>query len=185
MGRLDNSKIYLAGPVEADNDCLSWRDEISNKLLNINESLIVWNPVKHPCWIDYKITPEEQRKDKKILDNIIKQKSIQFDRLRANEYIRKICLRLTSACDFVICKIGGPTVGTFEELSLIRSQNKPVLFLSENELDSCWRAAQFHDIGQWFINQDELISYIADIDNNVIQVDNINWIFLKGIWNET
>jgi len=182
MNRLKDCKVYLAGPVEADNNYMSWRNNISKSLYDMN--LIVWNPTIHPSWIQYKITPEIQTQDKKVLNDLVFGESIRYDRLKANDYIRKVCLRLVSACDFIICKIDKPTVGTYEELSLAKLQNKPILFLSKN-LDSCWRAAQFYDIASWFKNEKELLNHLKCIDNGDDVVDNLNWIFLKGIWNET
>lgn len=194
MKRLNHATVYLAGPVEQDEDCHSWRSIITPKLKEIG--LRVWSPLIKPQWfIDTcgELSPEEQRKDRKALSmcfttipgESIARKAAECkhsDILERNRYIRKICLRLVSACDFLICKVGFGTVGTFEELAIAKQQNKPVLFLM-NELDSCWRVAQFYNYYQnSFKTINEICDYLHRINDGAEEVHNVEWIFLNGVW---
>ena len=180
MGILTGTTVYLAGPVEQDDHAHSWRDSIKKPLndLGIN----VWDPLCKPAWVDKSFTGKAQRNDKVELFNDrweIDTKSKIFAR---NEEIRRVALRLASAADFIICKIGGPTVGTFEELALARLCLKPVLFFGT--MDSSWRFVQFYSDGYqaFHIDQDSLLSYIGMVDNKSTEVSNVDWIFTNGCW---
>ena len=189
MNILKNSKVYLAGPIEQSNDSKSWRDKISSALSDLE--IESWDPLKKPQWFNEmcggELTAEDQRNHKHVLNDLFKNdnnvSSGFYDALNQNCIIRMVCLKLVSACDFVICKVGGPTVGTFEELSICSQQDKPILFLyDEGEtLDSCWRAVQFAN-SSWFNNINDLIKYVTDISNETIKVDKLQWIFLPGAW---
>lgn len=200
--QLLGSTVYLAGPIEKSADCTSWREEIEEKLGDSGLGIQAWDPLVKPSWfVDIcgsEITAQEQRDDRHILSDTSRVNKITEDgaisyghfhsesTIKAarhrNETIRKVCLQMVSACDFVICKVGGPTVGTFEELSICSQQNKPVLFLYDagEELDSCWRDVQFS--APWFNNIDTIMEYLQGVSFNRIEVDRLQWIFMNGGW---
>ena len=193
MNKLKDTTCYLAGPVELVDDCVSWRNALTPLLKNLGVN--VWDPLNKPEWFVDRVgnlTPQDQRNDKLLLNNIVSDQLLDYQQImeakdagKRNDYVRKVCLRLVSACDFVICRVAGPTIGTFEEICIANQQNKPILFLSNNEdLDSCWRAAQFGNLGDdprliWFKSQDFLMDYLTNIDNGTELVNNLDWIFLK------
>lgn len=190
LNLLKNTTAYLAGPVEQDENCYSWRNAITPKLQKFN--IKVWNPLIKPQWFidthQNELTPEKQKEDIQTLSvcyTTIYSKSAHhkiISTLYENQHIRNACLRLASACDFIICKVGTNTVGTFEELAIAKQQNKPVLFLMD-KLDSCWRVAQFYNYHQIaFKNIEDLINYLSRINNGVEKVNNLEWIFLNGAW---
>lgn len=189
MERLKNTRVYLAGPVERDEACAPWRDQISEKLAPMG--IDIWSPLNYPEWFSEacggNISPELQRGDKEALIRLVKNYQWAGDRrLDRNQVIRDTCLRLVSASDWVICKVGGPTVGTFEELAIARQQGKPILFFSDEEdLDSCWRAAQFYNNDRiWFNSMDELMDEVKSIHSGDRNVDRLSWIFIKDFgWN--
>lgn len=185
---LSNTKVYLAGPVERDDDCNSWRDQITPILEELN--VLVFNPLSYPKWFkDYcgDVSPEIQRNDKSILNRLVQDDQLDddyenYEYYVRNDIIRKCCLRLASAADWIICKVSTNTVGTFEEIGIARQQGKPVLFFSNDEdLDSCWRALQFYNGDKiWFNNIDSLISRIKEIDKGELCVNRFEWIFLNN-----
>jgi len=192
MGLLKNCRIYLAGPVELSEDNFSWRESIKVKLSKFKS--IVWDPLVKPEWFISEcgtLTAEEQRSGLLWLNKLHRNKhSSNFSRicinskkaLNQNKIARETCLRLVSCSDIIICYVNGPTVGTFEELCKANDEGKPILFLySDEQIDSCWRMAQF-DTAKHFFSQDKLIEYLEDINKDLTEVDNKQWIFLKGGW---
>jgi len=189
MNRLKGTTVYLAGPVERDDNCAPWREQISEALypLGIN----IWSPLNYPEWFKEKcggsISPQIQRNDKNCLTRLVQMDKWNGDRiLERNITIRNTCLRLVSASDWIVCKVSGPTVGTFEEINVAKQQGKPVLFFSDDEnLDSCWRAAQFYnDYKIWFNSLDGIVERIKGINDGSVVVDKLEWIFIKDFgWN--
>ncbi len=181
MGLLSGTKVYLAGPVEQDNDPNSWRNSIKGKLNELG--VICWDPLDKPSWIDSSFTGIAQRADKMELVKLARYTKFNENAVfQRNAEIRDVALRLASAADFIICKIGGPTVGTFEELALAKTCLKPVLFFGE--IDSSWRCVQFMSAGYMAFHNsmDELLNYINDVDKGDEWVSPVDWIFLRDMW---
>lgn len=184
MSLLNGTRAYLAGPVERCIDSgMPWRQSITDRLIDLG--VVVWDPLIKSNWhIDEcrgELSAETQRSDviNMLNGQLISKNSTPYYR---NKLTREVCLRLVCAADFVICYVDGPTVGTFEELYLAKSQNKPILFiLRDNQLDSCWRAAQFPD-ATYFRSTTSLIDYLKDISLGSAHVDKKQWIFLPGVW---
>jgi nucleoside 2-deoxyribosyltransferase len=136
MNLLNGRTVYLAGPIESSDNPHSWRNELNLDLKQIS-GLRVWDPLIKPKWCA-PISGDDQRHDlEKFRDGPMVKFKKELDR---NRDIREICLRLVSACDFIICMLGERTVGTFEELAHAAMMKKPVLFIGVP--DSCWRIAQ-------------------------------------------
>ena len=186
MGILEGSKVYLVGPVEvvSQNDSTEWRNDLTPKLEKMG--IQVWNPLIKPEWFKRIFGTyydnNDQINDKNIIIN-----SINSD-CCTNEYnqamnrvkmVRDICLRLASAADFIICKIGGYTVGSYEEIGI--SKYKPVLFIGQ--IDSSWRCAQFDKCDRTFFkDNDDIISYLQMINCGNYKLDKLDWIYLT--WKE-
>lgn len=185
-GKLSNTKVYLAGPIEKADDCSSssWREYIKEPLKSLG--IKIWDPLIKPKWFIDKVgevSPADQRTDLKQFESPENTMDMihAYDR---NAYIRHCCLRLASSCDFMICLVDGPTVGTFEELNVANQQGKPIIFIHKNgKIDSCWRFVQF-DFNRCFHakNINEAIQYLVNIDNGTIAVNNKHWIFLPEVW---
>jgi len=187
MGLLQGSRVYLAGPVERADDNVTWRKAIRPILGHMG--ITVWDPLIKPNWFIQKcgceLTSEEQRKDLKLFEEksrkVISNGGDVVKAYMRSTVARDTCLRLVSSCDFIICYVGGPTIGTFEELNLANNQGKPIIFLYSDGLDSCWRYVQFDEaIHRYSIN--EVIEYLNRIDAGTEKVDNKQWIFLPGRW---
>ncbi len=176
MGILFGTKAYLAGPIEQDNDPNSWRNSIKGKLNELG--VTCWDPLDKPDWIDRGFTGVAQRADK---FELIKS-DCDHGIIARNVEIRNVALRLASAADFVVCKIGGPTVGTFEELALAKTCLKPVLFFGD--IDSSWRCVQFMSQGYtaFHLTMGALLEYLDRVDKLTERVSPVDWIFLDDMW---
>lgn len=186
MGLLKGTRAYLAGPVERVDDNASWREKIRPLLGQMG--ITVWDPLIKPKWfVDQcgcELTGDEQRNDLKLLEDrrISTSGRDVVKAIMRNTLARDTCLRLVSSCDFAICFVGGPTVGTFEELAIMNSQKKPIIFLHDSgHMDSCWRYVQFSEATHKY-SVDEVIDYLNNINNESARVDNKQWIFLPGRW---
>lgn len=186
MGLLKGTRAYLAGPVELADDNDGWRKRI-RPLLGLM-GITVWDPLIKPKWFtdqcECELTGDEQRNDLKLLENrkITSNGRDVAKAIRRNILARDTCLRLASSCDFAICFVDGPTVGTFEELMIMNSQKKPIIFLhNSGHMDSCWRYIQFSEAIHKYSIQ-EVIKYLSSIDHESVKVDNKQWIFLPGRW---
>ncbi len=185
MNLLNNTKAYLAGPIENYSD--DWRVKITPILKNLG--IKVWDPLVKPSWM-FNVTGDDQKTDRNYINNNFNnldgtKMSHIFDR---NNAIKNVCLRLVSACDFVICKISGPSVGTFHELAKANDQNKPVLFFTDNKdkIDSMWRLVQFgnqFEINETFFGpMNDLTEYLRKINSGMIEPNKLKWIFLPNNW---
>jgi len=193
MNLLNKCRVYLAGPVERDANATSWRNKIRPLLENFG--IIVWDPLNKPNWV-HPLDGSKQRADIVLLENYMRFSNEQdpnnktsdcsdlwTDAVARNKEVRDVGLRLATAADFIICYVGGPTVGTFEEISEANKQRKPILFFGLPKLDSAWRFAQFFRHTKCFFKDiEELIEYLKSIDNGMANVNNLEWIFLPGKW---
>jgi hypothetical protein len=181
--KLHNTTVYLAGPVEAADDPSSWRNNMRMGLYDFGCNVL--DPMIKPKWFVNDLGCEYSVNDQLFDKKALKMKDIhgddpEFEKALARvDYIREVCLRLVSAADFIICKVGGNTVGTFEEISSV--PNKPILFMGD--YDSSWRFSQFYkDEKLFFEDEDHILEYLGKIDSGDIIPDPLNWVFLEGNW---
>lgn len=193
MNILRNTSCYLAGPVEHDKTASTWRHELAVKLLEIG--IRVYDPLIKPPWFpsSCRINPtvyKEVLHDNTIVlakticgppDAITISVPEVFD---ANTYMRKVCLRLVSAVDWIICYLPiEPTFGTCEEVFDAIYEGKPILFCCPNGIASTWimgassTAKDYRDV--FFKDWDSLFQHILKIDRGLVELDPIKWIFLK------
>jgi hypothetical protein len=99
--------------------------------------------------------------------------------------IRDIDRQFAYACDFMICSLPKLfTVGTFEELTIAVSCNKPVLLHSPDGLISTWLPPMLANTSQdyWANNHfnewGPLYEHLRGINEGTAKVDNLKWIFL-------
>lgn len=181
MGLLNNTSVYLSGPVELDNNCISWREEFTKFLNKIGVD--VWDPLIKPDWMPIQtVGPDAQNNIKNmLLDNDSRKYCY-------NTIIRNMGLRLAYACDWMICVLKKDifTAGTFEELSVASKCGKPILLLTPDyKILSMWLIDQIigDDINyrdQYvFDNKEKLLNHIIKIDDGIIELDPLKWIFLS------
>lgn len=179
MNLLNNTRAYLAGPVDHDPDCAGWRDRVTPKL--IEKGITVFDPLVKPAWLggDAKLDPSSYFK---ALYGEETETTVE-EVFAGMDQIRSLCLAQVAASDFIICHLPRIfTVGTISELERAAQMNKPVLFhcpdrnppstwaLQHAKADS-WRDTFFDDWGS-------LLSRLDMIDNGVANVDPLQWVFI-------
>ena len=206
MGLLNNTTVYLSGPIESATDAFSWRENIKPELTSLG--IEIWDPLVKPGWMQRDADGSKQKEWKSCLIQYAEKDPIEIQSEahevellamgqhpelsnniihESNHQIRIVGKRLASACDFMICRITKEfTAGTFEELSL--AAGKPVLFWADSKIPSMWLLDQFSDTKTWehtfFDSWNKLLNYLMQVDRAEIEIDPIKWIFIDGIWNE-
>lgn len=175
---LQGTRVYLAGVVEADPvGAVSWRQQITEKLTPYNVQ--VYNPLVKPDWL-----PEYSRVDVRLYKDVLAGKSDEmslptvFD---ANAAIRRICLRMVSSCDWVICHMPKTfTAGTFEELYLAAQLEKPVLFHLPDGIPPTWVLPIFANADNmndtYFKSWDGLFNHIEKLNDGTAPMDPYKWL---------
>lgn len=159
MNRLKNTRCYLIGCMDRVPDAgAAWRKQIKNHLENLD---IMWfDPTCKP--IDLGAEDDESRLIRRA------NKAAGWYDLVEEEMIpiRNVDLRMVSICDFLICNIDVEThaCGTYNELFLANSQEKPILVHIEQGRKECpdWLLACLpheHIFGSW----GGLIDYVKHI----------------------
>lgn len=179
MGLLQGSTVYLAGAIEHENSPTSWRERIKRELL-WPLGIKVYDPLVKPSFMSAlaKGSPVEYR-------SMLKADPGREIVWPALAEIRDIDRQFAYACDFMICNMPLKfTVGTFEELTIAASCNKPVLVFSPDGIISTWlppmlarSSTEFFDhvhFGQLY----QLHEYVQQVDAGIAKVDKLKWIFL-------
>ncbi len=187
MGNLEGTRAYLCGPVEFDSKANTWRDRIVPDLEDLG--VIIFNPLDKRKWMtSYEFDASDQASLKESVEtykNSIDWGLGQWKMVQKNREMRAICKALANRSDFIICRLTKTfTVGTFEELSDARNQNKPILFWCPDErVPSMWLFDQFCEsnpdgIDETFFREwEDLYYYLNKIDNDSTKLNRIRWIY--------
>jgi len=188
MGLLENTRCYLAGPVEHDEAATSWRQDVAAFLSELN--IKSYDPLIKPPWLDpiCHVGPPAYRKaiehgpQHETLDGrlILVTEKAAID---ANHMMRVADLRIVHAVDWIICYLPIKfTSGTFEEIYEALRVGKPVYFCCPNGIPSTWllaAAARDDDYKEYFFNDwESLKQHILEIDKGCVPLDPIKWIFM-------
>ena len=173
MNRLKNTRCYLIGAIDrvADNG-VGWRRQIRHHLDDLE---ILWfDPTCKPCDIGVENDESRQQRHENKMAG-------EFD-LVADEMvpIQDVDLRMVSICDFLICNIDVEihACGTYNELFLANSQNKPILIHIEQGRRECpdWLLGCLpheHIFDTWI----DLRKYVRHIANDEV-IDHLGrWMF--------
>jgi hypothetical protein len=181
---LRGSKAYLAGPVDQSNDPVSWRTKVRTELLE-PMGILTYDPLIKPSWMPYEgKLPVSKYKDylNKAQEGPIPESNMPWSGMAE---CRRMCLRMVSSADFVICYLPKQfTIGTFEELTLANQQGKPILVVTPEPLNTTWLPVMLsgscedwltsHQFNTW----EALYEFIARIDNDEwVSVDIYKWLF--------
>lgn len=185
---LYGSKAYLAGPVDQSQDPVSWRTKIRQDLL-APMGVKVYDPLIKPSWMPPQgklpvSTYKEVVRD--IRQALVTNPDMAYDVWDGMQLARKMCSRMVSDADFVICYLPKLfTIGTFEELSLATQQNKPILVVTPQELGSTWLPVMVADnpttvYDHIFKTWDELYLYLTAVDyGSLTPMDRYKWLFIS------
>lgn len=177
MNKLSGTSVYLAGAVEHNFDnALSWRDNLTDKLKQYN--VTVYNPLVKPSWL-----PDNCKVDPALYKAVLSGKSDTMSKdevFQATADMRRLCLRMVTSADWLICYMPKIfTCGTFEEIYLAASLEKPVLFCMPDGMLSTWLLPIFANSKNmddvYFYNWDSLLNYIDKLDKGQVQIDQYKW----------
>lgn len=174
---LAGTRVYLAGAVEHDTGCKSWREQITERLKPY--SVQVYDPLVKPSWL-----PEICKKNPALYRPALAGKSDVLTKQEvydANVDVRKLCLAHVAAADWIICYMPIKfTAGTFEEIYLARQLNKPVFFMVPDGIPSTWMLPQFatpETQNRVFFNDwDSMFGYIEGINSAEFNLDPYQWV---------
>jgi hypothetical protein len=128
MRYLNNMTIYLAGPID-NFEGEDWRAKYLPDFKKLG--LKVYSPMIKPDWI----SPDARVK--KLSDETVenmKDGLYQGAVSQASKEVREVCLSMVSHSGIVLCYLPKIfTVGTFDEIFTADRQNKPIIFVFENE----------------------------------------------------
>lgn len=177
---LRDTRVYLAGVVECDPiGAVSWRQQMTDQLAKYD--LRVYNPLVKPDWL-----PEYSRVDVQVYKDVLagKQPKVDMDLptvFEATAAVRRICLRMVSSCDWVICYLPKIfTAGTFEELYLAAQLEKPVLFFVPEGIPPTWVLPIFANPetmkDTYFKSWDTLLDHVEKLNDGVAYMDPFKWL---------
>ena len=181
MNTLQNTRCYLAGPVEHDESATSWRLEVAEFLSGLNVK--VYDPLQKPPWLDQlcHLDPQLYRK---ALDGETTELTPE-DVIKANHMMRVVDLRIVHAVDWLICYLPIRfTSGTFEEVYEALRVGKPVFFCCPDGIPSTWLLAAAvkpeDEIKEYFFQDwDSMKNHIQLIHRGQVPLDPVKWIFLS------
>lgn len=173
MNRLRGAACYLCGPMEktADNGC-GWRNGLAPLLKDMG--VVVFDPCnKH-------IEVSDESAETRDAMNRFREQGLLNTYRDWMKGIRRVDLRCIDLASFVIVRLDGtPTVGTWEEIAMGVSEQKPVLIWLDGSLNKAnvngWLLAQV-PLGHIFESQQELVNYLRNIDSSVSHPRDRRWI---------
>lgn len=176
MDLLKDSRVYLAGAVDNDENRQTWRDDISIFLKKLG--VHVYDPLVKPKWLSKstKVDPSNYFKafdDGSNIDEVFK----------SMDEIRTICLAHVAASDFIICHMPMIfTVGTISELERAVQMNKPVLFHCPEKMPpSTWalQHATSETFKQHFFKDwNSLKTHLRCVNSGIVKLDPMKWIHI-------
>jgi nucleoside 2-deoxyribosyltransferase len=162
----DYAKVYLAGPMEKSLDCVSWRKEITEKLVSFGmKKENILDPSNKPKIKGSLSLSDEQK--------IIKELKEKNDWKELEIFMKKIMradLKMVDQSDFIIANLSEQvlTVGTIHEIIVARNQKKPVFLIVKDRTNfpSLWLAALIEQEDRVCESLDEVIQKLSIIKNS-------------------
>lgn len=170
MNYLKNTKAYLSGPIEYDNDGLNWRTK-PKEMLTDAFGINLFDPFEDPKqqWVPA-IQEAKEKLDYDAMETI------------ARRFVRKD-LAMVDRADFIIAYLPYrvPTTGTHHEIIMANDNKKPVLLVcpeGKQHIPLWYRGFIPHQVtfGSW----EELYMYLHEVDEGVHK-DNNRWAFVYGL----
>lgn len=122
--------VYLCGPMDFAKDLgIGWRDEITNKLLDIGiQEKNILNPCKKPAIFGGRNLSDEQR-----LCNEFRAKKDWVGLSKLMKKIMAVDLRMCDKADLIIANFShcDRTTGSIHEIVSARNSHKPVFLIDE------------------------------------------------------
>lgn len=168
---LQNTKVYLVGPVEFSSDGVSWREDMGAFFNNMGVK--VYDPLKKKSFY-----PE------RALGNPKEWYDLPPSEIGDTaKFIVDVCYRFAHDCDFMVVNLPREfTVGSIDEIKIAATAKKPIFIVNKDGIPSTWLMG-LYDHHKWddifFKDWGSLKEHIRLIDNGEKQVDPLDWIFLS------
>lgn len=180
MGLLNNTKVYLAGPIEYSADGKNgvvWRNEITPILHKMGVK--VYDPMCKPSWYPDWAKKVPSAYIKNVVDN--DNAGQAFHTLK---FLERVCYRYAYDCDWMIVYLPREfTVGTIDELRVAVNCGKPIFVICPDLIPSSWALSMVADESNWtesfFKDMNSMLEHIRMINNGDIELDPLKWIFLS------
>ena len=203
MNTLQDLRVYLCGQIENDLHAAGWRTWLTSRLVSIEPTIKVWDPMVKPDWIardvsddvaygykSFVIDDEPLRHEPPALDITAPLESKGTRCFDANVRVRGICKQLANKCDIMIARISKKfTWGSIDELEIASSRKIPVFMIMPDGLISIYGLAGIVRSKQLVkryvhFNIDSLLQALRDINSNkidIIQEDPETWMRLTWV----
>lgn len=170
---LQNSSVYLAGPIDnANDDGVCWRRELEQKCIDKNLYLHFLDPTKSFAGYSAEIGDEKAK-------HLLLKKQGKWKQL--SDFMKKVVrkdLRQVDWSAFIIAKLDKdiPTCGTYHEIIFADLQHKPVLVIAEDGIQHIpsWLFGIL-DYRYMFGSMDECIEFLLKVNKNMVTLDD-KWI---------
>ncbi len=178
-GRLNNHRVYLAGPIDhASDDGVGWREELTPYLEKMG--LTILDPTNKPV---SQCRYNEIGDEKEHIHKLVNLK--RWDELRemAKEIVL-VDLRMVEVADFLIAYVDKDIhiCGTYDEIFESLRRRKPTLIVHKGgkaEMSLWLRGKMNHNFV--FDSFDELYAYLEALHDGTVEPDYTRWVFFDKV----
>jgi len=178
-GRLNNHRVYLAGPIDhASDDGVGWREELTPYLEKLG--LTILDPTNKPT---SQCRYNEVGDEKEHIQKLVNLK--RWDELRemAKEIVL-VDLRMVEVSDFLIAYVDKDIhiCGTYDEIFESLRRRKPTLIVHKGgkaEMSMWLRGKMNHNFV--FDSFAELYDYLLALHDGTVEPDYTRWVFFDKV----
>jgi nucleoside 2-deoxyribosyltransferase len=156
-----SATVYLCGPIERSDNALSWREDITSRLIAFGLSAEnILDPCNKPLIPGRPPLSEEQR--------LLQQMRARGDWDELESLMKQIIhadLKMVDKSDFVIANLQEevPTAGSIHEIVLARSQRKPVFLVHGPSGPNLWLCGLIEQRDRICASMDEVMERLATL----------------------
>ena len=178
-GRLNNHRVYLAGPIDhASDDGVGWREELTPYLEKMG--LTILDPTNKPV---SQCRYNEIGDEKLHIQKLVNLKRWDELRTMAKEIVL-VDLRMVEVSDFMIAYIDKDIhiCGTYDEIFESLRRRKPTLIVhkgGKSQMSMWLRGKMNHNFV--FDTFDELYAYLEALHDGTVEPDYTRWVFFDKV----
>ncbi len=178
-GRLNNHRVYLAGPIDhASDDGVGWREELTPYLEKMG--LTILDPTNKPV---SQCRYNEIGDEKLHIQKLVNLKRWDELRTMAKEIVL-VDLRMVEVSDFMIAYIDKDIhiCGTYDEIFESLRRRKPTLIVhkgGKSQMSMWLRGKMNHNFV--FDSFDELYAYLEALHDGTVEPDYTRWVFFDKV----
>lgn len=178
-GRLNNHRVYLAGPIDhVSDDGVGWREELTPYLEKMG--LTILDPTDKPV---SQCRYNEIGDEKLHIQKLVNLKRWDELRTMAKEIVL-VDLRMVEVSDFMIAYIDKDIhiCGTYDEIFESLRRRKPTLIVhkgGKSQMSMWLRGKMNHNFV--FDTFDELYDYLEALHDGTVEPDYTRWVFFDKV----